>query len=343
MFTSIINPKDHSFENMSTFSEKSVGNYRYGFQGQETDDEIKGGGNSVNYKYRMHDPRVGRFFAVDPLASEYPWNSPYAFSENRLIDAIELEGLEKLALNGDGPNTPAVYKARHGDQFYKRAKRLENNGYSQLTVTTGAEIFAALEQETIDAGQIERLAIFSHGWELGIVLDRDEGFHTGDFSQKSTSRTIGDLVEKMDAGDIAFTDDAIIYIGACNCSKSYSDSKLSFGYQLTTQTGITTVSPAGLVEPLYDKDGVNIGMKTTGTFLKTTSIPKFSVTVNIGDEIYEESFSSKSAANTFRDKAMSKATKFQEVGVKMTVGDVINQSTVEVKDLGNEIKNEDIK
>jgi hypothetical protein len=42
----------------------------------------------------MHDPRVGRFFAVDPLFREYPWNSPYAFSENRVIDGLELEGLE---------------------------------------------------------------------------------------------------------------------------------------------------------------------------------------------------------------------------------------------------------
>ncbi len=68
--------------------------YRYGFQGQEMDDEVKGKGNSVNYKYRMHDPRIGRFFAVDPLAPKYPHNSPYAFSENRVIDGVELEGLE---------------------------------------------------------------------------------------------------------------------------------------------------------------------------------------------------------------------------------------------------------
>jgi len=71
------------------------GNYRRSFQGQESDDEIKGEGNSINYKYRMHDPRVGRFFAVDPLAAEYPWNSPYAFSENIVINAVELEGLER--------------------------------------------------------------------------------------------------------------------------------------------------------------------------------------------------------------------------------------------------------
>ncbi|WP_131701568.1 RHS repeat-associated core domain-containing protein [Flavobacterium sp. ABG] len=75
---------------------KSIDDYRYGFQGQEKDDEIKGGeGNSLNYTFRMHDPRVGRFFAVDPLASEYPYNSPYAFSENDPINYIELEGLEK--------------------------------------------------------------------------------------------------------------------------------------------------------------------------------------------------------------------------------------------------------
>ena len=69
--------------------------YRYGFQAQELDNEIKGEGNSINYKFRMHDPRVGRFFAVDPLDHAYSWNSPYSFSENRLIDATELEGGEK--------------------------------------------------------------------------------------------------------------------------------------------------------------------------------------------------------------------------------------------------------
>lgn len=79
----------------------SVDFYRYGFQGQEKDDEVKGEGNSINYKYRMHDPRVGRFFAEDPLEANFPWNSSYAFSENRVIDGIELEGLEVLLIGGN--------------------------------------------------------------------------------------------------------------------------------------------------------------------------------------------------------------------------------------------------
>jgi RHS repeat-associated protein len=70
--------------------------YRYGFQGQEKDDEIKGGsGNSLNYTFRMHDPRVGRFFAVDPLTHKYPHYTPYSFSGNKVIQFVELEGLEE--------------------------------------------------------------------------------------------------------------------------------------------------------------------------------------------------------------------------------------------------------
>lgn len=77
---------------------KYADEYRYGFQGQEKDDEIRGGeGNSLNYTFRMHDPRIGRFFTTDPLEAKYPWNSPYAFSENNVMDGIELEGAEKLS------------------------------------------------------------------------------------------------------------------------------------------------------------------------------------------------------------------------------------------------------
>src|SRR5690606_2009097 len=75
------------------------GGYRYGFQDQERDREIFRSG-SINYKYRMHRPDLGRFFSVDPLFREYPWNSTYAFSENRVTNAIELEGLEAWDLNG---------------------------------------------------------------------------------------------------------------------------------------------------------------------------------------------------------------------------------------------------
>jgi len=93
----------------STVSKNDVKAYRYGFQGQEMDNEVKGKGNSVNYKYRMHDARIGRFFAIDPLAGEYPHNSPYAFSENRVIDGVELEGLEFSPVAKVEVSNPNIY------------------------------------------------------------------------------------------------------------------------------------------------------------------------------------------------------------------------------------------
>ncbi|GAA0876001.1 hypothetical protein GCM10009118_24110 [Wandonia haliotis] len=66
----------------------STGDYRYGFQDQEKDDEVKGEENSINYTFRMHNPRISRFFAVDLLTAQYPHNLPYAFGKNRVIDGL---------------------------------------------------------------------------------------------------------------------------------------------------------------------------------------------------------------------------------------------------------------
>lgn len=66
--------------------------YKYGFNGQEKDDEIKGEGNSYDFGARIYDPRIGRFISVDPDAYKYPWNSPYNYAVNSPIIFIEDEG-----------------------------------------------------------------------------------------------------------------------------------------------------------------------------------------------------------------------------------------------------------
>ena len=46
------------------------------------------------FKWRMADPQIGRFWQIDPLATKYAYNSPFAFSENKVTTHIELEGCE---------------------------------------------------------------------------------------------------------------------------------------------------------------------------------------------------------------------------------------------------------
>jgi hypothetical protein len=68
--------------------------YRFGFNGQEKVNEWSGIGNFNEFLFRGYDSRTARFLSVDPLAKKYPWNSPFSFAENRVIDGVDLEGRE---------------------------------------------------------------------------------------------------------------------------------------------------------------------------------------------------------------------------------------------------------
>jgi len=82
----------------------SSGSYRYGFNGKENDNEVKGESNQQDYGMRIYDPRLGRFLSVDPITKQYPELTPYQFASNNPIDNIDLDGLEgitsKIQSNG---------------------------------------------------------------------------------------------------------------------------------------------------------------------------------------------------------------------------------------------------
>lgn len=111
--------------------------YRFGFQGQEKDDEVNGKNNSINYKYRVHDPRLGRFFAIDPLFYQYPANSSYAFSENIVINSTELEGQESKVMIVELNNRKRIQRITYYT-IDRAANQIDNqyNGVSVYTVNT---------------------------------------------------------------------------------------------------------------------------------------------------------------------------------------------------------------
>jgi RHS repeat-associated protein len=69
--------------------------YRYGFNGKENDNEVKGVGEQQDYGMRIYDPRGGRFLSVDPIAGKYPELSTYQFASNDPINFIDIDGLEQ--------------------------------------------------------------------------------------------------------------------------------------------------------------------------------------------------------------------------------------------------------
>lgn len=72
--------------------------YRYGFNGKEKDNEIKGDGNSYGAEYWEYDPRIGRSWNLDPKPNVSL--SPYNCFAGNPIWFRDPKG-DTLVINGD--------------------------------------------------------------------------------------------------------------------------------------------------------------------------------------------------------------------------------------------------
>ncbi|MFL9843551.1 RHS repeat domain-containing protein [Flavobacterium rhizosphaerae] len=87
--------------------------YRYGFQGQEQDDEVKGEGNSYDFGERLFDSRIGRWWSTDNYLK--PWLTSYQFASNNPINNIDPDGNDEI-------------------HFYYRTQQMLNSEGKALTI-----------------------------------------------------------------------------------------------------------------------------------------------------------------------------------------------------------------
>lgn len=80
----------------------------------------------------MHDPRIGRFFARDPLDAEFPFYSPYQFAGNNPIYALELEGLEPMPSTENITRTKSALKKYHGGFLTVAIQKSNNTSYASV-------------------------------------------------------------------------------------------------------------------------------------------------------------------------------------------------------------------
>lgn len=144
---------------------------RYGCQGQEMDDEVKGEGNSYDFGARMLDPRIGRWITIDPLAKKYPNLTPYNFVGNMPIIAIDPDGKDiviTIAKNDDGKvvvniviNAKIVnesVKKYSEEQMKVYAERIKNSLVDNLEIVDDYErvmIYDENGNEVVYNGPIE--------------------------------------------------------------------------------------------------------------------------------------------------------------------------------------------
>ena len=121
----------------------SVG-YRYGFNGKENDNEVKGDGNQQDYGMRIYDTRLGKFLSVDPLTKSFPFFSPYHYASNNPIVNIDLDGLEGKSKTTYADLNPIERFFFHAIDFQKKLGRITTE-----TVPTNMVEY----QQNVQAGQ----------------------------------------------------------------------------------------------------------------------------------------------------------------------------------------------
>lgn len=188
--------------------------YNYKYQGQERQDEL--GLNWDSFKWRNYDYAIGRFMSIDPLADKYVYNSPYAFSENRVIDARELEGLEKVLVNkkddkliynvgSSNKDKTAIHTYAHGDQTgFRDNTNIQADGKGNW-VNTKSEFISVMstgsEKEQWESRSADNPAVVVlHSCRTGRSITKD-GEKTQDSAAEKFSEVENTIVVAPDERD----------------------------------------------------------------------------------------------------------------------------------------------
>lgn len=98
------------------YDNPSGSNYVFGFNGMESDGDLKGEKLDYTTEFRQYDPRVGRWFSPDPVVK--PWESPYVGFANNPIYYSDPSGLDPADPHGKNDTRVSRPTTRDPDGHY---------------------------------------------------------------------------------------------------------------------------------------------------------------------------------------------------------------------------------
>lgn len=281
--------------------------YRYGFNGKENDNEVKGTGNQQDYGLRIYDPRLGKFLSTDPLSKKYPFYSPYQFAGNTPIFASDLDG---------GEIDPRIYMRREHPVLMGITEGVTES----LTNTWSFITHGAWQAET---------------WkQTGLVLE-EAILGSSPFNNANTPR-LDAAVKSIDDNIIngnAYTRSKALSQIATDIATAYASSKGIAGLSKVAKIGVRT----NLANQFYQKAGFNTekaaqhmeginfeqAVKTT-TLKKGTTVQQWVGENGVGDYFttLENGANQNLGLNDYANRTLKQFTLTEDVKVlQSTAGD----------------------
>lgn len=155
------------------------GDYKYGFNGMERDDEVAGDGNSYTTTFREYDVRLGKWFSLDPEFRKYPGQSPYvAFDGNPVVNTDP---------NGDDTGDPQKLKkaAKMAVEYVLKDDEKHNKGAAKCNIGV-QQVYTALTGKNTFDGHVAN--------EIYDMLAKSTEFEPIDLTDIQTAANKGDLV-----------------------------------------------------------------------------------------------------------------------------------------------------
>jgi RHS repeat-associated protein len=194
--------------------------YRFGFNGKENDNEVKGEGNQQDYGMRIYDPRMGKFLSVDPLTRKYPELTPYQFASDRPVDGIDEDGLEyhpstinterqnasESVSNVSMPYPPEEMIRQSIERANQKNRAFLLQGHTEATVGPSKSPKNAYEEKKLNSIRNSKYA------EIGYGSDGSPGFLNNLAQNKTWNSAANNLV--IPALEFASLVDGVGEIGA---------------------------------------------------------------------------------------------------------------------------------
>jgi len=139
------------------YANSDSSSYRYGFNGQEKDNEVSGIGNSNTAEFWQYDTRLGRRFNVDPIVKH--WESSYSCFSGNPIFYVDIDGNTASKHTDEEGNIIAEYDDGDDGVYYHTNRTTQADVDKQRTDnrnTAGCGIKIGEIGGTIDISRIMR-------------------------------------------------------------------------------------------------------------------------------------------------------------------------------------------